>query len=264
MKKNIALVTGGYSGEAVISYKSAAAISANIDIDKWNIYLIDIHPSGWFHPTASGEKIIVDKNDFSITVAQQKINFDAVLISLHGTPGEDGKLQGYFDCLHIPYTTCDAATSALTFNKRYTVAVAAFAGLHVAKSMHLFKDDGTTAAQICNQLKLPVFVKPNNGGSSIGMSKVTDAADVEAAVAKAFKEDDQVLVEEFIKGRELTIGVFKSSFIASSHFVLSPEVSTVEVAEAVSFNKRAYPSINLLNPFSDASNAVLLKSTVLR
>lgn len=209
MKKNIALVTGGYSGEAVISYKSAAAISANIDIDKWNIYLIDIHPSGWFHPTASGEKIIVDKNDFSITVAQQKIIFDAVLISLHGTPGEDGKLQGYFDCLHIPYTTCDAATSALTFNKRYTVAVAAFAGLHVAKSMHLFKDDGTTAAQICNQLKLPVFVKPNNGGSSIGMSKVTDAADVEAAVAKAFKEDDQVLVEEFIKGREFTIGVFK-------------------------------------------------------
>jgi D-alanine-D-alanine ligase len=184
MKKNIALVTGGYSGEAVISYKSAAAISANIDIDKWNIYLIDIHPSGWFHPTASGEKIIVDKNDFSITVAQEKINFDAVLISLHGTPGEDGKLQGYFDCLHIPYTTCDAATSALTFNKRYTVAVAAFAGLHVAKSMHLFKYDGTTAAQICNQLKLPVFVKPNNGGSSIGMSKVTDAADVEEEIAE--------------------------------------------------------------------------------
>ncbi|HSN62452.1 MAG TPA: D-alanine--D-alanine ligase [Ferruginibacter sp.] len=211
MKKNIALVTGGYSGEAVISYKSAEAISKNIDTDKWNYYLVDIHPSGWFHPTASGEKITVDKNDFSITLNGVKITFDAVLISLHGTPGEDGKLQGYLDCLHIPYTSCDAATSALTFNKRYTVAVASFAGMHVAKSMHLFKSDVISGAQIAQQLTLPVFVKPNNGGSSIGMSKVTNAEHLEAAVEKAFKEDDQVLVEEFIKGREFTIGVFKTN-----------------------------------------------------
>ncbi len=209
MKKNIALVTGGYSGESVISYKSAEFISKHIDADKWTSFLVDIHPSGWFHPTATGENIAIDKNDFSLTLAGQKIIFDAVLVSLHGTPGEDGKLQGYFDCLKIPYTSCDAATSALTFNKRYTVAVAAFAGLQVAKSIHLFKDDIITAVDICSQLKLPLFVKPNNGGSSIGMSKVSDAADVEAAVAKAFYEDDQVLVEEFIKGREFTIGVFK-------------------------------------------------------
>jgi len=210
MNKNIALVTGGYSGEAVISYKSAETIQKNIDQNKWNCYLIDIHPSGWFYLSTDGEKISVDKNDFSITIKDTKILFDAVLVGLHGTPGEDGKLQGYFDCLHIPYTSCDAATSALTFNKRYTVAVAAFAGLHVAKSVHLFKDDGVTAAQIATQLQLPVFVKPNNGGSSIGMSKVSDAADLEGALEKAFKEDDQVLVEEFIKGREFTIGVFKT------------------------------------------------------
>jgi D-alanine-D-alanine ligase len=210
MKKNIALVTGGYSGEAVISYKSAEAISKNIDTDKWNYYLIDIHPTGWFHLTTDGTKVDVDKNDFSITIDGQKIKFDAVLVGLHGTPGEDGKLQGYFDCLHIPYTSCDAATSALTFNKRYTVAVAAFAGMHVAKSLHLFKGDGTTVMQITSQLQLPVFVKPNNGGSSIGMTKVVAAADLPAALEKAFKEDDQVLVEEFIKGREFTIGVFKS------------------------------------------------------
>jgi len=210
MNKNIALVTGGYSGEAVISYKSAETIQKNIDQNKWNCYLIDIHPSGWFYLSTDGEKISVDKNDFSITIKDTKILFDAVLVGLHGTPGEDGKLQGYFDCLHIPYTSCDAATSALTFNKRYTVAVAAFAGLHVAKSVHLFKDDGVTAAQVATQLHLPVFVKPNNGGSSIGMSKVSDAADLEGALEKAFKEDDQVLVEEFIKGREFTIGVFKT------------------------------------------------------
>lgn len=210
MKKNIALVTGGYSGEAVISYKSAETIQKNIDTDKWNCYLIDIHPSGWFFLSDDGDKIAVDKNDFSITINGSTILFDAVLIGLHGTPGEDGKLQGYFDCLHIPYTSCDAATSALTFNKRYTVAVAAFAGLHVAKSLHLFKGDGTTAAQIAAQLQLPVFVKPNNGGSSIGMSKVTDAAQLQEAVEKAFNEDEQVLVEEFIKGKEYTIGVFKT------------------------------------------------------
>ena len=210
MKKNVALITGGYSGEAVISYKSAETIYNNTDKEKWNVYVIDIHPGGWFHQSDNGEKFPVDKNDFSITLPPGKVNFDAVLVGLHGTPGEDGKLQGYFDCLGIPYTSCDAATSALTFNKRYTVAVAAFAGIKVAKSLHLFKNDGTNALQVADQLKMPVFVKPNNGGSSIGMSKVNDPANLDAAIAKAFKEDDQVLVEEFIKGREFTIGVFKS------------------------------------------------------
>lgn len=210
MKKTIALVTGGYSGESVISYKSAVTIKNNIDPEKWICHTIDITTSGWFYSTADGEKIAVDKNDFSITVAGEKIVFDAVLIGLHGTPGEDGKLQGYFDCLNIPYTTCNAATSALTFNKRYTVAVAAFGGLKVARSLHLFKHIPVTIAEILTALKLPVFVKPNNGGSSIGMSKVSSADGLQEALDKAFKEDNQVLVEEFIKGREFTIGVFKS------------------------------------------------------
>jgi D-alanine-D-alanine ligase len=131
------------------------------------------------------------------------------LVGLHGTPGEDGKLQGYFDCLKIPYTSCDAATSALTFNKRYTVAVAAFAGMHVAKSLHLFKNIPVAPADILKNLKLPLFVKPNNGGSSLGISKVKEAVELQQALDKAFNEDDQVLVEEFISGREFTIGVFK-------------------------------------------------------
>ena len=210
MKKTIALITGGYSGESVISYLSAATIEKNVDTQKWNCYTINITPSAWFYKTPGGEKIDIDKNDFSLTIGGNKITFDAVLVGLHGTPGEDGKLQGYFDCLNIPYTSCDAATSALTFNKRYTVAVAAFAGMHVAKSLHLFKNIPISAMDILKELKLPVFVKPNNGGSSIGMSKVTDAADLQEALDKAFKEDEQVLVEEFIKGREFTIGVFKT------------------------------------------------------
>ncbi len=210
MKQKIALITGGYSGEAVISYKSADNIERNLDTDKWETYRIDINPTGWNYLAPDGEKIPVDKNDFSITLAGEKINFDAVLVGLHGTPGEDGKLQGYFDTLGIPYTSCDTATSALTFNKRYTVAVAAFAGIHVARSVHLFKHIPVSTESILATLTLPVFVKPNNGGSSIGMSKVKEAEALQAALDKAFAEDDQVLVEEFIKGRELTIGVFKS------------------------------------------------------
>jgi len=211
MKPNIAFVTGGYSTEAVISYKSALTIEKNIDTDKFSAYKIDITPQGWFYDAGNGKKITVDRNDFTLTIDGKKLTFDAVLIGIHGTPGEDGKLQGYFDLVGLPYTSCDSATSALTFNKRYTVAVAAFAGINVAKSVHIFKHNPATPEQIFNQLTLPVFVKPNNGGSSIGMSKVNAAGELAGALEKAFKEDDQILVEEFIAGREFTIGVFKST-----------------------------------------------------
>ncbi len=208
MKPVIALVTGGYTGEAVISYKSAVTIEQNVDKEKYDLYKIDIHPEGW-HYLNGTEKVPVDKNDFSITLSNKKITFDAVLIGLHGSPGEDGKLQGYFDLLNIPYTSCDAATSALTMNKRYTVAVAAFAGIHVARSVHLFREYPKTAEEILSQLSLPLFIKPNSGGSSIGMSRVDQADQLASAIEKAFKEDRQVLVEEFISGREFTVGVFR-------------------------------------------------------
>ncbi len=210
MKKNIALVTGGFSGEAVISYKSAVTIDSNLDRDRFNVYKIDVNPKGWFYELPDGRKTEIDKNDFSLPIDNHRVVFDAVFIGMHGTPGEDGKLQGYFDTLQIPYTSCDAATSAITFNKRYTVAVAKMAGIAVANSIHLFKHTPVPAAQLADQLKLPVFVKPNNGGSSIGMSKVDKAEDLEPAIAKAFNEDDQVLVEEMISGREFTVGVFKT------------------------------------------------------
>lgn len=211
MKPVIAFVTGGYSTEAVISYKSAVTIENNIDTSKYEVFKIDITPEGWWYETATGRKIAIDRNDFSLSADDRKVTFDAVLIGIHGTPGEDGKLQGYFDLMDIPYTSCDAATSALTFNKRYTVAVAAFAGIHVAKSLHIFKHSPVSPADILKQVSLPVFVKPNNGGSSIGMSKVHKAEDLAAALEKAFREDDQLLIEEFISGREFTVGVFKTT-----------------------------------------------------
>ena len=211
MKKNIALVTGGFSGEAVISYKSAVTIDNNLDRSLFNVYKIDINLQGWFYELIDGRKIEIDKNDFSLQIDNQKINFDAVFIGMHGSPGEDGKLQGYFDTLKIPYTGCDAATSAITFNKRYATAVAGMAGIAVAKSVILIKNNFTSPDEITSTLKFPVFIKPNNGGSSIGMSKVDNSSDeLGLAIEKAFREDDQVLVEEMIVGREFTVGVFKS------------------------------------------------------
>ncbi len=210
MKKKIALVTGGYSGEAEISYLSAATMQKHADPTLFNVYKIDISPSGWIYENEKGAKSAVERSDFSVVDSGEKINFDAVMMCIHGTPGEDGKLQGYFDMLKLPYTSCDAATSALTFNKRYTVAVAAFSGIKVARSLHLFLHEKSSPQNILQQLSLPLFVKPNNGGSSIGMSKVSKAEDLQDALDKAFKEDDQVLVEEFIKGREITIGVYRN------------------------------------------------------
>jgi D-alanine-D-alanine ligase len=210
MKKKIALVTGGLSGEAVISYKSAATIYNHLDKDRYDVYKIDINHNGWFYEDEKGNRSEVNKDDFTILVNGQPLSFDAVFIGMHGTPGEDGKLQGYFDMLGLPYTSCNSATSALTFNKRYTVAVANMAGIPVASSIHLFKHTPYSLDVILNQLNLPLFVKPNNGGSSIGMSKVTEAGQLEEALKKAFKEDNQVLVEEMIEGREFTVGVFKT------------------------------------------------------
>jgi D-alanine-D-alanine ligase len=210
MKPSIAFVTGGYSSEAAVSYKSAITIEKNVDREKFDLYRIDITPTGWFYDN-NGKKQEVDRTDFSVTNNGKKVRFDAVLIGIHGTPGEDGKLQGYFDLVGLPYTSCDAASSAITFNKRYTVAVAAFAGIATAKSLHVFKHTPVTVTEITSQLTLPLFVKPNNGGSSIGMSKVNKVEEIAPALEKAFKEDDQVLIEEYISGREFTVGVYRTT-----------------------------------------------------
>ncbi|MFZ9387725.1 MAG: D-alanine--D-alanine ligase [Chitinophagaceae bacterium] len=211
MKRIIALVTGGFSGEAVISYKSALTISKHLDRDRYDVYQVDINPSGWFCEMPDGSRIEMDRNDFSLPIPGGRIRFDGVFLGMHGTPGEDGKLQGYFDMLGIPYTGCNAATSAITFNKRYAVAVAGMSGIAVARSVLLFREHPVSPAQVADGLRFPVFVKPNNGGSSIGMSKVDiNDSSFASAIEKAFQEDDQVLVEEMIPGREFTVGVFRT------------------------------------------------------
>lgn len=210
MKKKIALVTGGFTGESVISLKSAAVVEKTIDRNRYDVYKILIYPGDWYFESASGEKIPVDLNDFSISIGDEKINFDGVFNILHGSPGEDGKLAGYFDMLGIPYTTCDQLTSAITMNKGYTKAIVDdIPELHIAKSLQLFGNTPSNLDRVQKELSLPLFIKPNNGGSSIGMSKVKTWEELQEALDKAFAEDKQVLVEEFVSGREFSIGVFR-------------------------------------------------------
>jgi len=210
MKKNIALVTGGFTGEYVISLKSAAVVEKTIDRERYEVFKIFVFPGDWYYETTTGEKIPVNLNDFSIVLEGKKIVFDGVFNILHGSPGEDGKLAGYFDMLKIPYTTCGQLTSAITMNKGYTKAIVqSIPELHVARSLQLFEQDPAHVSRICSELTLPLFIKPNNGGSSIGMSKVKQWEELPEALSKAFAEDEQVLVEEFVAGREFSVGIFK-------------------------------------------------------
>lgn len=208
--KNIALMAGGYSGEHEVSINSARNIFSNLNAEKYKVYTILVDRSGWFYISPEGKNLEVDKNNFSLTINGEKIKFDAAFITIHGTPGEDGKMQGYLDMLGIPYNNCDAATSAITMNKAYTKAVVkGIPDLHVAGSVQVFRQDQENISDQITHLKLPLFIKPNNGGSSVGMSKVNVMDALPEALQKAFAEDDQVLVEEFIKGREFSIGIVK-------------------------------------------------------
>jgi len=210
MKKNIALLAGGYSGEYVISIKTAETIQSNLDPELYNTYKIIVDREGWWYQADDGTKLPVDKNDFSLDLKTGKVTFAGVFIAIHGTPGEDGRIQGYLDMLNIPYNTCNAIVSALTFNKSYcNKVVKAFNIVNIANSVHLIKGEPYSVGNILEELQLPMFVKPNESGSSLGVSKVKSVEELLPAIEKAFKEDNQVLIEEFIEGRELTIGVYR-------------------------------------------------------
>lgn len=238
MKKTIALLTGGTTGEWVVSVKSAATIAQNLDTTKYEVYKIMLTENGWFYEPADSVKIDIDKNDFSLTLNGRKIKFDGVFIAIHGSPGEDGKLQGYFDMLGIPYTTCSALTSAITMNKGYTKAIVnGIKNLNIAKSVQIFKNSSYAIDEIKAELKLPYFVKPNNGGSSIGMSKVKHADDLQSALDKAFKEDSQVLIEEFVEGREFSVGVFKTK----GKIVVLPATEVIPANEFFDFEAKYTP-----------------------
>ena len=205
--KNVAVIAGGDSGEYQISINSARIVAGHIDTQKYRVFLIEIKGGDWVYSSDEQSEIQVDKNDFSLLVGGEKIRFDVVFNVIHGTPGEDGKILGYFEMLGIPFTSSSAIASALTFNKAYCNQAVRSMGVAVAQSVHLFKNQAYNVDDVLGKVQLPCFVKPNQGGSSVGMSKVKEAGELQPALAKAFEEDSEVLIEEFIEGRELTIGV---------------------------------------------------------
>jgi D-alanine-D-alanine ligase len=240
-KKNIALLAGGYTGEFEVSLKSAQNIEKELDINKYNVYKIIIDLKKWFYEGADGKQYLVNKNDFSLNLPHETIHFDAAFITIHGTPGEDGKLQGYFDLLNIPYNTCDTTTAALTMNKAYTKAVVQIIPhLFTAKSITLFKHTLNPVQLIIDQLKFPLFIKPNNGGSSVGMSKVNQADQLELALQKAFTEDSQILVEEFIEGREFSVGLAK----INDELIVLPSTEIISSKEFFDYEAKYTPGIS--------------------
>lgn len=209
MKKNIAIVAGGDSSEVVVSLKSAQGIKSFIDSNKYNTYIITMQGEDW-SVDADNQTIAIDRNDFSFTLNGEKVSFDCAYITIHGTPGEDGVLQGYFDLVNMPYTSCNVLVSALTFNKFVCNNYLKGYGVKVAESLVLRKGMDLDADAIEEHIGLPCFVKPNAGGSSFGVSKVKKVEDVIPALERAFSESDEVIVEALIDGVEITNGIYKT------------------------------------------------------
>ncbi len=209
MKKNIAVIAGGNSGEYEISLQSGRNVSNTLDKSKFNVFFIRIKGMNWDYIFDENMTYPVDKNDFTITVGGQKIIFDCVFILIHGNPGEDGKLQGYFDMLNIPYVGCNAAVSALTFNKNLCNRFMSAYGITLTDFLHFHKGDTIDTKLVIDKLALPCFVKPCNSGSSVGVSKVKTEEELLPAINEAFAHDNEILIERFIQGREITCGVMK-------------------------------------------------------
>ena len=212
MKKNIALVMGGYSGEHDISIASGHQVYGQLDHTKYNVYKIVIDREGWYWD-CDGEHLPVDRGDFTVSDNGRKVSFDLAFIIVHGNPGENGVLQGYFDMLGIRYTTCGFYTSALTFQKGYcNPVVKSFGVVKVAESELLYEEpDQQKLDEMLCRLKLPVFVKPAAGGSSVATTKVKTAEQLLPAIREAFTEDKAVLVEQFVKGREFDCGMIRKA-----------------------------------------------------
>ncbi len=207
--KNIAVVCGGHSGEFEISMATGKNAYDSIDRRKYRPFLIVIRGQNWEWVTDEGEKIAVDKSDFSVSAKGKTFRFDGVFNAIHGTPGEDGKLQGYFDLLGIPYTSCGVDVSALSFNKFLCNRFIRSFGIQTAASFSFLRGEEIDGDAVIDALGLPLFVKPAASGSSVGVSKVNRPEELDAAVEKAFQTDKRILIEEAIAGRELACGVMK-------------------------------------------------------
>ncbi|HBR11800.1 MAG TPA: D-alanine--D-alanine ligase [Chryseobacterium sp.] len=207
-KKNVAVVMGGYSDEYKVSLKSGQLIFDSLDRELYNVYKVVVLKDEWYFLEDNGSKKPINKADFSADLGNgESLKFDACFNIIHGTPGENGILQAYWDAVGQKYTGCDFYQSALTFNKKDTLAVLSKYGIPSAKSIYLRKGEAISDDEIVEKLGLPVFVKPNQSGSSLGISKVKEKSELNAAIEFAYKEDDEILIESALTGMEVSVGV---------------------------------------------------------
>lgn len=200
---------GGFSSEVDISIKSGNVVYKHMDKEKFNPYRVHILKDKWVVIDESNNEYLVDKNDFSVVIKDNKIVFDAIFNAIHGAPGENGILLGYFDLLGLQHTSAPTYQMALTFNKRDTLSVVNKYGIATATSIYLNKGDEINTEKIIAKVGLPCFIKPNNAGSSFGISKVHKEEDILPAIAKAYKEDSEILIESFLDGTEVSVGVIQ-------------------------------------------------------
>jgi len=210
MKKNIAIVAGGDSSEVVVSLKSAAGIQSFMDKERYNIFIVTIVGKLWQVELSETEKIVIDKNDFSFTRNGVKTGFDFAYITIHGTPGENGILQGYFYLIGLPYSCCGVLAAALTFNKFTCNTYLKSFGVKVAESLVIRAGQSVSDEEVAQKIGFPCFIKPNVGGSSFGVTKVKSIEQVQPSIAKAFAEGAEVMIESFLAGTEITCGVYKT------------------------------------------------------
>ena len=211
MKRTIAIVAGGDTSEYEVSLRSAQGIYSFLDKDKYNPYIVVLHGTDWHVQLADGTTAPIDRNDFSFTVNGQKTTFDYAYIIIHGTPGEDGRLQGYFDMLHLPYSGCGVLASSLTYDKFVCNQYLKGFGVRIAESLLLRRGQSIADEDVIQKIGLPCFIKPNLGGSSFGVTKVKTPGQIQPAIAKAFEEAPEVIVEAFMDGTEITCGCYKTS-----------------------------------------------------
>ncbi|WP_409448079.1 D-alanine--D-alanine ligase [Mariniflexile rhizosphaerae] len=207
MKKNIAIIMGGYSSEYQISLKSGQVVYETLDASKYNAYRIHIFKEKWVYVDSDNKEFPIDKNDFSVTINNSKVTFDCVFNAIHGSPGEDGFMQAYFKLLNIPQTSCDMYQAALTFNKRDCLSVLKPYGIKTAESFYINLGDTINEDAIIAKVGLPCFVKANKAGSSFGVTKVHKKEAIKNAIEVAFKEDDEIIIESFLDGTEVSVGV---------------------------------------------------------
>ena len=207
MKKNIAIIMGGYSSEYKISLTSGNVVYETLDTSKYTPYRVHIFKDKWVYVDEDDEEFPIDKNDFSINIDSFKVTFDCVFNAIHGSPGEDGFMQGYFKLLNIPHTSCDMYQASLTFNKRDCLSVLKPYGIKTAESFYLNLGDQINEDAIIAKVGLPCFVKANKAGSSFGVSKVHTKENLQQAIDVAFKEDDEIIIESFLDGTEVSVGV---------------------------------------------------------